>query len=157
MRAPGRTAVTHDFGASRHGLRAPAAWALVASFALPPGRAAAALALPWLAITGAAALRGLGRLRAGPRTPAWLCLGVGPVYLAVGGAWAVIARAGLCPLGFPDVIVLMTAVHFHYAGFALLVLVGRAAGASADRRRGPPASGRSRGSRWSRPGSPTRS
>ena len=112
-----------------HGLRAPAAWALVASFALPPGRAAAALALPWLAITGAAALRGLGRLRAGPRTPAGLCLGVGPVYLAVGGAWAVIARAGLRPLGFPDVIVLMTAVHFHYAGFALLVLAGRAAGA----------------------------
>jgi hypothetical protein len=28
------------------------------------------------------------------------------------------------PLGFPDVIVLMTAVHFHYAGFALPLLAG---------------------------------
>jgi hypothetical protein len=110
-------------------LRVPAAWTLVASFALPPGWAAAALALPWLAVTVAAALGGLGRLRAEPRTPAGLCLGVGPIYLAVGGAWSIVARAGLRPLGFPDVIVLMTAVHFHYAGFALLVLAGRAAGA----------------------------
>ena len=33
-------------------------------------------------------------------------------------------RAGLRPLGFPDLIVLLTAVHFHYAGFALPVLTG---------------------------------
>ena len=42
----------------------------------------------------------------------------------MGGTWTVIARAGLRPLGFPDLIVLLTAVHFHYAGFALLVLAG---------------------------------
>ena len=47
------------------------------------------------------------------------------------------ARAGLRPLGFPDVIVLMTAVDFHYAGFALLVLAG-----ARRRVRGPAAGGR---------------
>lgn len=110
-------------------LRTPAALALVASFALPTGGTAAALALPWLGVTALAALHGLGGTGPGPGTPAGLCLRAGPVYLAVGGAWAVIARAGVRPLGFPDVIVLMTAVHFHYAGFALPVLAGRAAGA----------------------------
>jgi hypothetical protein len=56
---------------------------------------------------------------------------LGLLYLAIGGIWTAIARAGLQPLGFPELIVLLTAVHFHYAGFALLVLavlVARALG-----------------------------
>ena len=105
-------------------LQLPAALLLVASFALPAGPTAALLTLPWLGVTALVALGGMFRLRAGARTVAEVCLDAGLVYLAVGGAWAVISRAGLRPLGFPDVIVLMTAVHFHYAGFALPLLAG---------------------------------
>ena len=50
----------------------------------------------------------------------------GLVYLAVGGGWTVLAWGGLRPLGFAAPIVLLTAVHFHYAGFALPLLTGLA-------------------------------
>ena len=105
-------------------LRLPAAMALAASFAVPAGGVAVSLALPWLATTVLVALHGLWRLWRGPRATPEVCLDAGLIYLAVGGAWTVIARAGLRPLGFPDLIVLLTAVHFHYAGFALPVLAG---------------------------------
>lgn len=45
----------------------------------------------------------------------------------VGAAWAVSDRLGFRPLDFPTVIVLLTAVHFHYAGFVLPVVTGLAA------------------------------
>jgi hypothetical protein len=105
----------------------PAALALTASFAVPAGGLGIMLALPWLVTTVLAALHGLRSLWRGPRTTPEVCLDVGLIYLAVGGAWTVIARAGMRPLGFPDLIVLLTAVHFHYAGFALPVLAGLAA------------------------------
>jgi hypothetical protein len=111
-------------------LQLPAALTLAASFARPAGVVAACLALPWLTVTGLVALDGLARFRRGVRDVSDACLGAGHVYLAVGGTWAVIARAGLRPLGFPDVIVAMTAVHFHYAGFALAVLTGLVARAT---------------------------
>lgn len=47
------------------------------------------------------------------------------LYLPVGGMWAVADQAKLTPLGFSGIIVLLTAVHFHYAGFALPWLTGR--------------------------------
>lgn len=46
--------------------------------------------------------------------------------LAVGGAAAALSRAGLTIRDFSDEIVLLTGVHFHYAGFALPVLTARA-------------------------------
>ena len=112
------------------GLQVPAALTLAASFARPAGTVAACLALPWLTVTALVALCGLARFRRGPRGLAETCLDAGQLFLTVGGTWAVIARAGLRPLGFPDVIVLMTAVHFHYAGFALAVLAGLVARAT---------------------------
>lgn len=108
-------------------LRLPAALALAAAFALPAGAMAALLTVPWLAVCLLAAVYGLVRMALEPRTAPEVSLDTGLVYLAIGGAWAVVARAGLRPLGFPDVIVLMTAVHFHYAGFALPLLAGLAA------------------------------
>lgn len=107
------------------GLQLPAALLLVASFALPAGPRAASLALPWLVETGLVALLGLFRLREGRRSVDEVATSAGLMYLAIGGGWALLSRAGMRPLGFPDVIVLMTAVHFHYAGFALPLLAGR--------------------------------
>ena len=106
-------------------LQLPAALLLLAAFARPAGTLAAGLALPWLATTGVIAL--LGLLRAWQRR--WqpleeLCLDAGLIYLAVGGGWAILDRLGARPLAFDPVIVLLTAIHFHYAGFALPIVTG---------------------------------
>ncbi|HLH24319.1 MAG TPA: YndJ family protein [Chloroflexota bacterium] len=114
----------------------PAAALLAAgSFLLPPSPAAALLALPWLLCTGLVALFGLWRLLPRGLSPAAeVCLDAGLVYLPIGGAWLVLARLGARPLGFSDVIVLLTAVHFHYAGFVAPLLAAMAGRALPDRK-----------------------
>ena len=92
-----------------------------------PGAMAAGLAAPWLLVTALIALMGLARawyFRRGP-LPAFVAV-CGMLYLAIGGGWALADRAGIRPLGFDPAIVLLTAVHFHYAGFALPILTALA-------------------------------
>jgi hypothetical protein len=101
-----------------------AAFAVV-SFFMPIGSIAALCAAAWLLFTLLVAWWGLLRFLAHRFTRADLvCLAAGMAYLPVGGVWLVLSRLGANPLGFGDVIVLLTAVHFHYAGFALLVIAG---------------------------------
>ena len=103
----------------------PTALCLIAAFLLPAGTTAAALATPWLLFTMLVAGIGLLRLRAGRWRPLEeLCLSAGLIFLAIGGAWTLASRWGLRPLDFKDVIVLLTGVHFHYAGFVLPLLAG---------------------------------
>jgi hypothetical protein len=105
----------------------PAVIFLAASAFWPPGPLAALTALPWLGVTGLIALAGLLRLWRRRFLPLEeLCFDAGLVYLAVGGGWTVLAWGGLRPMGFASPIVLLTAVHFHYAGFALPLLTGLA-------------------------------
>jgi hypothetical protein len=108
-------------------LQLPAAVLLVLAFALPPGDVAAALSLPWLLTTGLISLAGLFHIRKRGLIP-WeeLCLDAGLVYLVIGGGWAVLSRWGMRPLEFEAIIVLLTAIHFHYAGFVLPLLTGLA-------------------------------
>jgi hypothetical protein len=82
--------------------------------------------VPWLAVCARAALRGLRRMaaREGRDTADWSRLAA-HLYLPIGGVWALFHEAGYQPLGFSAVIVLLTGVHFHYAGFALPWLSGR--------------------------------
>lgn len=56
-----------------------------------------------------------------------IAMAAGLLYLVIGGISWFSDRAGLCPLGFGDDIVRLTALHFHYAGFALPLLTGLAA------------------------------
>ena len=116
-------------------LQPSCALAAAASFALPRGVPAAALAAVWLAFTGLLALHGLERLRArGFSVAAEVAVDAALFFLPVGGGWLVLSRLGARPLGFDEPIVLLTAVHFHYAAFTALVLtglVGRALGPSA--------------------------
>jgi len=100
----------------------PAAGILVVSFWLPQGPVAATLALPWVAVTGvtamAAGLRFLGdpeRLRPGIRHATDAAV----AFLAVGAVFAFTDRLGARPFGFGSTVILLTAVHFHFAGFAL--------------------------------------
>ena len=89
--------------------------ALLASF-WPPAACA------WLGATLYVLLIGLGRWRR--RTLPELCQTFGMLYLPVGGAWWLAWKWGWQPLGFSGLIVGLTGVHFHYAGFAAPVLTG---------------------------------
>src|SRR5262249_9717658 len=106
----------------------PAAILLGASFLFDQGSLAGLLALPWLIVTGWIACEAGHRIwRRGFAPFSGLCVDAGCVFLVVGGGWALLHRAGIRPLDFDDVIVLLTAIHFHYAGFVLPILTGRTA------------------------------
>lgn len=119
-----------DAGPTTTGLRRLRLWGSVAalaaagSFAPEPGLYAALLTLPWLAFGLAAAAAGLARLGSRSRLEPTVSIDAALVMLAVGAIWLTISRAGANPLGFDDLIVQLTAVHFHYAGFALPIVAG---------------------------------
>jgi hypothetical protein len=104
-----------------------AAALVVICFLLPAGVLAGLLAAGWLLVTGCVAAYGLVRLLSrGNLRADELCIDAGLLYLPVGAVWLLSARLGLNPLGFDDTIVILTAVHFHYAGFAAPLLAGLA-------------------------------
>lgn len=103
----------------------PAAIALTGAFLLGAGPIAMLLALPWLAFTLLLAYLAFDRIaqRPGPAIEEWGQLAA-MLFLPIGAVWALLSCGGLQPLGFREVIVLLTAVHFHYAGFALPLMAG---------------------------------
>ena len=104
-----------------------AALSVVAAFWYGPGKTAGLLAIPWVAVCGAVALSGL----AGLRPPISLAILVGSIArmdLGLAGGWLLLSRFGLHPLGFQEPIVLLTAVHFHYSGFATAAIAGAGLG-----------------------------
>jgi hypothetical protein len=110
-----------------------AALPLVIAFALPPGPIAAVLTGPWIVLSFAAlaatvreALPRLRVLLTLDRTPD-LGNAAATGFLAVGATFLTTDRLGLQPLGFAPVIILLTAVHFHFAGFGLLTIASRLA------------------------------
>jgi hypothetical protein len=122
---------------------AGAALAVVAMW-LPPGRRAGFAALGWMIVCVLMAGGGLWRivLSAGlsgerstgespvptlgvPALVAEIVAAMAGVDLAVGGAWLVASRWGMRPMGIQEPIGLLTAVHFHFAGFAT-ALIGAA-------------------------------
>lgn len=107
---------------------------LCGALALPAGSGAFVMSLPWFGVTCVIGSSGFVRLfeHRYSLNLAEFARGVAPMFLAVGGAWACIASGGWRPLGFGPAIVLLTAVHFHYAGFAFGVVTGRVR----DERRG---------------------
>jgi hypothetical protein len=91
----------------------------------PTGPQAAALASAWFLVCGWLVVEGVRRiLRYRTQSFSQFCFAAGEAYLIVGGTWLVISRLGLQPLGFQEPIVLLTAVHFHFAGFLSAVLAG---------------------------------
>jgi hypothetical protein len=102
-----------------------AAVSLAAAFGTAPGKLEGVLALPWLAFAAGISVRAIA---AGRRTHAAELGGfIALVYVPIGAAWAAASRFGLEPAGFHEPIVCLTAVHFHYAGFVLPLVVGLAA------------------------------
>lgn len=102
-----------------------AAFAAAGAFLLSPGLSSALLTLPWLGFAGLTALIGATRfLHRRTLEPAALCIDAGLVYIPVGAGWLFLSRMRAQPLGFSDLIVVLTAVHFHYAGFVAPIVAG---------------------------------
>lgn len=102
---------------------------------LPPGRKAGVTAMAWLGVcllmAGGGAVRMVRALR-GTRSRATvitlITLAVAQLDLAVGGAWLVASRLGMRPMGIQEPIGLLTAVHFHFAGFAAATIAAATLG-----------------------------
>jgi len=79
-----------------------------------------------------------------------ITLAVAKVDLAVGGAWLVASRLGMRPMGIQEPIGLLTAVHFHYAGFATATIAAATLGFQESRPALLPTPGRSGAPVWFR-------
>jgi len=113
-----------------HLLQPLAGYVAAVSFLLPTGPLAAAAAAPWAAVAAFLALAGvlgIPNLRTTKirELPAWAA----HFFFPFGAAWVVMSRAGLSlpslrgTIGEP--IVILTAVHFHFMGLGLPILVDR--------------------------------
>ena len=97
----------------------------VISFWFPPGVVAGALSLGWLAVGLLTALMAiLDAFRPGRWSLERLVFNIARIDLAIAGCWFVTSRLGFAPMGFQEPIVLLTAVHFHYSGFATALIAG---------------------------------
>lgn len=119
-----------DVGPVRLARRVHPAAAILAtvSFFVPKGPLAAGLALPWLAFNGLVALGGLLRLKESFRggLPELFMLSA-MTFPTIGGVHLVASRMGHALAGFPEPIILLTAIHFHYTAFAAPILAALAA------------------------------
>ena len=120
-----------DMSAGRRGLLLtgsflqPFGAALAAlSFLAPTGETAGWIASGWLLAVIPLAAVGLRFPVQLFRDPIQACFEAGLLYLPVGAVWLVITRLGATPMELGEPIVLLTAVHFHFSGFALACVTG---------------------------------
>ena len=120
----------------------PCALPLPLALMLEPGSAAMLACLPWAGWTALAAGAGARRLiqllrrrGAAGLVDGELALAAALGFPLVGSAWLLADRLGLTPLGFSPLIVLLTAVHFHHAGFTLPAAAGLLTRWRSDQRR----------------------
>ncbi|MEL6616277.1 MAG: YndJ family transporter [Bacteroidota bacterium] len=99
-----------------------------ASFLAPTGPRGGAIALGWAVFSVLVAWEGARRLWAMRQRRLWrteeVSLALGMVALPGGAAWLVMARAGIDPGPYGDLIVLLTAIHFHYAAVVVPMWAG---------------------------------
>lgn len=97
----------------------------IASFYFEPGPLSASLSAAWFILTALIALTGLMRLKSRGRHPIEeLAIDAGLLYLPVAGVWLIVYRLGIQPFDYGETIILLTVVHFHFAGFAAPIIAG---------------------------------
>ena len=102
-----------------------AALPAIASFYVETGPLEAALASAWFILTGLIAQCGLLRFKSRGLYPiAESSIDAGLLYLPVAGLWLIVYRLGIQPFDYGETIILLTVVHFHFAGFAALIIAG---------------------------------
>lgn len=98
---------------------------LAGSFLREPGWEAAVFAVPWLIVRVLAAWEVVVEWRKnGLPSLAESCIHAAVIFPAIGAAWLVAQRANWTPWNFDPLIVLLTAAHFHHAGFTLPLMAG---------------------------------
>jgi hypothetical protein len=109
----------------------PCALPLVLGLSVKPGVLALLACLPWAGWAALAAYEALTRILAGIRLRGFIDALDGELAIAaalgfplIGSAWLICDRLAIQPLGFSPLIVLLTAVHFHHAGFTLPMSAG---------------------------------
>lgn len=114
-------------GAGQKTMGVLAASCLLAAHLLPPEMPQALLAVPWLffSLYLLTIVYRKWQLEEQVDPLFWILRFGAAIYLVIGAMWALADRSGLQPIGFDPLIVLLTAVHFHYAGFALLWAASR--------------------------------
>ena len=112
-------------GSVRRAAWAAGAIAALGLVAVEPGVLATISLVPYAAVAAVAGLIGLRRLIAVPRPASRIALAVGLVFVPAATAWLFAYQTGYALLGYPPFWVILTAAHFHVAGVALLILVGR--------------------------------
>ena len=100
-----------------------AAFGALLALTLEPRGPTGLFAVPWCVLTLGAGVAGLFGLTARDSDQP-LAHSLALLLLPAGGAWLCISRAGFDPLGNGVLIVLLTAVHFHFVAFAGLVVMG---------------------------------
>jgi hypothetical protein len=109
----------HEIGWAERAARAVqplAALSLVVGFWRGPGTIAGLMSVPWATVCGAVAFSGLVQL--GRRISLTNFVGsIARIDLGVAGIFLLLSRFGI-HLRFQEPIVLLTAVHFHFSGFA---------------------------------------
>ncbi len=108
-----------------------AALVMAGSFMLNTGTWSALCVLPWL-VMRVFVLKGvaLDWRRAGVSSVVTACDYMAAIFPAIGAAWLVAYCANWTPWGFDPLIVLLTAAHFHHAGFTLPLMAALNAKAS---------------------------
>ena len=102
-----------------------AALLTIASLFLETGLLAALLSSAWLLITIFIALFGLTRFKSRGLQPVEeSSIDAGLVYGTVAGVWLVLYRYGIQPFDYGETIILLTVIHFHFAGFAAPIIAG---------------------------------
>ena len=102
-----------------------AALITLTSFFFEKGVLSAALSSAWFILNALIALFALARLKSRRIHPLEeLSIDAGLLYLPVAGLWLVIYRLGVQPFGYGEMIILLTVVHFHFAGFATPIIAG---------------------------------
>lgn len=94
-----------------------------ASFLFSVGLLAAAVAFVWFLFTVLIALTS-ATLLVRKSSIATVGLAGALMYLPIGGAWMVLARSGIQPLGFGVHTDMLTALHFHFIPLAALLMIG---------------------------------
>lgn len=102
-----------------------AAACTVASFWFGPGLASGMLILPWFVTAAFMAVSALGGLYHS-RSAIDYVGNIARLDLGIAGAWLLISRFGI-QTGFYEPIPLLTAVHFHYSGFATALIAASGA------------------------------
>jgi hypothetical protein len=98
---------------------------LITALLASPSSFAGVLSLFWLLHRSLTAFHaGQAWQKTRSLNPADLCLLAAAVFPAIGAMWLAAFCFGWMPFGFDGLIVLLTAAHFHHAGFTLPLIAG---------------------------------